>query len=268
MGAQGDGHHADGPPDLPGPHPCGDRRDPRRLPRPPASRTSSPSAATRRATRPRPDRATTATPCDLLDDIAGDRLLDRRRRPSRGPPPFARPGHRPPHLAAKLRRADFAITQFFFEAEHYLRLVDELLALGVDKPVLPGDHADHQRRPGQADGRLSGAALPAGSPTASTASTTRSRSAGSASTSPRRCAPSCSTPALRAAPLHAQPQHGEPRDLRQPRARRASRPGMYADDPTPADAAARVDVHARTGDQPGPVPARARRHAGARRRRR
>jgi methylenetetrahydrofolate reductase (NADPH) len=42
------------------------------------------------------------------------------------------------HLAAKLRRADFAITQFFFDVEHYLRLVDELAALGVDKPVLPG----------------------------------------------------------------------------------------------------------------------------------
>jgi methylenetetrahydrofolate reductase (NADPH) len=41
-------------------------------------------------------------------------------------------------LAAKLRRADFAITQFFFDAQHYLRLVDELAALGVDKPVLPG----------------------------------------------------------------------------------------------------------------------------------
>jgi methylenetetrahydrofolate reductase (NADH) len=41
-------------------------------------------------------------------------------------------------LAAKLSMADFAITQFFFEAEHYLRLVDELAALGVDKPVLPG----------------------------------------------------------------------------------------------------------------------------------
>lgn len=41
-------------------------------------------------------------------------------------------------LADKLRRADFAITQFFFEAEHYVRLVDELDALGVDKPVIPG----------------------------------------------------------------------------------------------------------------------------------
>jgi methylenetetrahydrofolate reductase (NADPH) len=42
------------------------------------------------------------------------------------------------HLADKLRRADFAITQFFFEAEHYVRMVDELAALGVTKPVIPG----------------------------------------------------------------------------------------------------------------------------------
>ncbi|HTV11918.1 MAG TPA: methylenetetrahydrofolate reductase [Acidimicrobiales bacterium] len=41
-------------------------------------------------------------------------------------------------LARKLRRADFAVTQFFFEASDYLRLVDELDALGVTKPVLPG----------------------------------------------------------------------------------------------------------------------------------
>jgi methylenetetrahydrofolate reductase (NADPH) len=42
------------------------------------------------------------------------------------------------HLADKLSVADFALTQFFFEAEHWVRLVDELHALGVDKPVLPG----------------------------------------------------------------------------------------------------------------------------------
>ncbi len=41
-------------------------------------------------------------------------------------------------LAAKLTRADFAITQFFFEAAHYVRLVDEMAALGVDKPIVPG----------------------------------------------------------------------------------------------------------------------------------
>ncbi|HEY7947553.1 MAG TPA: methylenetetrahydrofolate reductase [Acidimicrobiales bacterium] len=41
-------------------------------------------------------------------------------------------------LAAKLRLADFAITQFFFEADEYLRLVDDLATRGVTKPVLPG----------------------------------------------------------------------------------------------------------------------------------
>jgi methylenetetrahydrofolate reductase (NADPH) len=41
-------------------------------------------------------------------------------------------------LAQKLELADFALTQFFFEAEHWIRLVEELDALGVDKPILPG----------------------------------------------------------------------------------------------------------------------------------
>jgi methylenetetrahydrofolate reductase (NADPH) len=41
-------------------------------------------------------------------------------------------------LAAKLAVADFAISQFFFEAADYARLVSDLAALGVDKPVLPG----------------------------------------------------------------------------------------------------------------------------------
>ena len=42
------------------------------------------------------------------------------------------------HLAAKLAVADFAITQFFFRASDYLSMVDELAALGVTKPILPG----------------------------------------------------------------------------------------------------------------------------------
>lgn len=41
-------------------------------------------------------------------------------------------------LAAKLADADFGITQFFFKSEPYLRMIDELDALGVTAPVLPG----------------------------------------------------------------------------------------------------------------------------------
>ncbi len=42
------------------------------------------------------------------------------------------------YLAQKLDLADFAVTQFFFEASEYHALVEDLRALGVDKPVLPG----------------------------------------------------------------------------------------------------------------------------------
>lgn len=41
-------------------------------------------------------------------------------------------------LAEKLLRADFGITQFFFDADDYFRMVDELAALGCEVPVLPG----------------------------------------------------------------------------------------------------------------------------------
>ncbi|MGH9208322.1 MAG: methylenetetrahydrofolate reductase [Acidimicrobiales bacterium] len=41
-------------------------------------------------------------------------------------------------LAAKLDAADFAITQFFFHPQDYLQMVEDLAALGVDKPVIPG----------------------------------------------------------------------------------------------------------------------------------
>ncbi len=42
------------------------------------------------------------------------------------------------HTAEKLRAADFAITQFFFDPAHYFDLVESLRALGVDKPVIAG----------------------------------------------------------------------------------------------------------------------------------
>ncbi|MGA7835682.1 MAG: methylenetetrahydrofolate reductase [Acidimicrobiales bacterium] len=42
------------------------------------------------------------------------------------------------HLARKLEAADFAVTQFFFEADEWVHLVSDLAELGVEKPVLPG----------------------------------------------------------------------------------------------------------------------------------
>ena len=55
-----------------------------------------------------------------LHPRSGDRASDRR------------------NLAAKLRLADFAVTQFFFDVEHYRRLVQELADLGCDRPVVAG----------------------------------------------------------------------------------------------------------------------------------
>ena len=42
------------------------------------------------------------------------------------------------HLAEKLRRADFGVTQFFFRVEEYLGLVEDLAARGISTPVVPG----------------------------------------------------------------------------------------------------------------------------------
>ena len=61
---------------------------------------------------------------------------------------------------AKLDRADFAITQFFFEADDYLRLVDELDALGCTKPVVPGIMPVTNLSQVQRMAELSGAAFP------------------------------------------------------------------------------------------------------------
>jgi methylenetetrahydrofolate reductase (NADPH) len=57
---------------------------------------------------------------ELHPRSGGDRQADRR------------------FLAAKLAAADFGITQFFFEGDDYLRMVDELAVLGSSTPVLPG----------------------------------------------------------------------------------------------------------------------------------
>lgn len=42
------------------------------------------------------------------------------------------------YLAEKLALADFAVTQFFWSVDPYVRLVEELAALDCHKPVIPG----------------------------------------------------------------------------------------------------------------------------------
>jgi methylenetetrahydrofolate reductase (NADH) len=98
---------------------------------------------------------------DLIEDIAGeDFSIGVAAHPEVHPKSPDRQTDRR-LLAAKLANADFAITQFFFEAHHYFRLVDELAELGVDKPVLPGimpiTNVGQVRRMAE----LSGAAVPA-----------------------------------------------------------------------------------------------------------
>jgi methylenetetrahydrofolate reductase (NADPH) len=72
----------------------------------------------------------------------GDRAVDRR------------------YLAAKLAAADFGITQFFFEADPYLRMMDELDALGCTTPVLPGIIPVTNAKQVQRFAQLAGAEFP------------------------------------------------------------------------------------------------------------
>ncbi len=65
------------------------------------------------------------------------------------------------HQAAKLRVADFGITQFFFKKEHYLRLVEDMAARGVDKPIIAGVIAVTNLGQVQRMTELSGGSFPA-----------------------------------------------------------------------------------------------------------
>ncbi len=76
---------------------------------------------------------------DLLEDIAATDCfsIGVAAHPEVHPRSTSRADDRR-HLAEKLGLADFAMTQFFFDVAHYVRLVEELAELGVDKPVIPG----------------------------------------------------------------------------------------------------------------------------------
>ncbi|HEV8115298.1 MAG TPA: methylenetetrahydrofolate reductase [Acidimicrobiales bacterium] len=64
------------------------------------------------------------------------------------------------HLAAKLAKADFAITQLFFRADDYLRLRDDLHHLGCTKPVVAGIMPILSLKAVTRMAQLSGAAVP------------------------------------------------------------------------------------------------------------
>ncbi|MEX0592767.1 MAG: methylenetetrahydrofolate reductase [Nitriliruptoraceae bacterium] len=64
------------------------------------------------------------------------------------------------HLAAKLAAADFGVTQFFFDIEVYLRMVDDLAARGCTTPVIPGIMPVTDVRQIQRFAELSGAQFP------------------------------------------------------------------------------------------------------------
>ena len=68
---------------------------------------------------------------ELVDarSAAGDFSIGVAAHPELHPAP-RRPRGRPAPPGGQAATADFAITQFFFEADHYLRMVDELAALG------------------------------------------------------------------------------------------------------------------------------------------
>lgn len=63
-------------------------------------------------------------------------------------------------LAAKLAKADFAITQLFFRAEDYLRLRDDLDGLGCTKPVVAGIMPILSLKAATGMAKLSGAEVP------------------------------------------------------------------------------------------------------------
>ncbi len=99
---------------------------------------------------------------DLLHDVAasGSFSIGVAAHPEVHPRSTSREADRR-HLADKLRLADFAITQFFFDVEHYRRLVDEMAALGVDKPIVPGIMPVTNVAQISRMAQMSGAAVPA-----------------------------------------------------------------------------------------------------------
>lgn len=65
------------------------------------------------------------------------------------------------YLAEKLTAADFGVTQFFFDVQDYVRMMEDLRGLGCDAPVIPGVMPVVNVRQIERMAQLSGAAFPA-----------------------------------------------------------------------------------------------------------
>ena len=98
---------------------------------------------------------------DLLEDVAADGRFSVgvAAHPELHPRSPDRATDRK-FLAAKLSRADFAITQFFFDLDVYVQMVNELADLGVTKPILPGIMPVTNKNQIRRMAELSGAAFP------------------------------------------------------------------------------------------------------------
>ncbi len=74
----------------------------------------------------------------LAREVGGDHFAIGVAAHPEGHPLSEDPRRDRDHLAAKLQLADFGVTQFFFRAADYRRMVDELAARGCTTPVIPG----------------------------------------------------------------------------------------------------------------------------------
>ena len=153
-------HHGHGAPHLRVPHPRRARRDRRAVPR--RRDREHPGARRRPAEGPGPARPASSTTRSTSSGSSGRSATSRSvwpRSPSptrsrRAWPTTAR------RTAEKLAEADFAITQFFFDARHYFDLVDDAARPRRRQAGDPRHHAGDRDLEHQADDRAAGLGVP------------------------------------------------------------------------------------------------------------